>query len=225
MRHALQRVVPLLLVSLLACARPHPTAPLAAPSGLPNLDLVKGDIKEYRASGRWDADIARVADECTAAARAAAAKGGRPAVVFDIDETLLSNWPYATANDFARSVPLFREWAQRSECPAIDPVKRFYAAMHDAGIACFVITGRREPLRAATIRNLERQGITGWAGISFRAPDDRDSSVIPFKSGERAHIEARGYTIVANIGDQESDLAGGHALHTCKVPNPMYFIP
>jgi len=226
MRHDRWRVAPLLLVSVLACARPHPAPPpLAAPSGLPNLSLVKGDIKEYRASGRWDADIARVADECAAAAREATAKGGRPAVVFDIDETLLSNWDFLLENDFARKVSLFRDWAKRSECPAIEPVKRFYAAMHDAGVACFLITGRHEELRAATVRNLERQGITGWTGLAFRSPDDRDSSVIPFKSDERARIEARGFTIVANIGDQESDLAGGHALHTCKLPNPMYFIP
>jgi HAD superfamily, subfamily IIIB (Acid phosphatase) len=54
---------------------------------------------------------------------------------------------------------------------------------------------------------------------------DRDRSIVPFKSGERARIEANGYTIIANIGDQDSDLAGGHALHTCKLPNPAYYIP
>jgi len=226
MRHASGRVALLLGLSVLvACARPSPAPPVAAPSGLPNLDLVKRDIKDYRSSGRWDADIERVATECITAARTETAKGGRSAVVFDIDETLLSNWQYEVDNDFARSSTLFRDWAHRSACPAIEPVKRFYTAMHDAGVACFVITGRREPLRADTVRNLERQGITGWTGISFRSPDDSDTSVIPFKSGERARIEANGFTIVANIGDQDSDLAGGHALHTCKLPNPMYFIP
>jgi len=218
-------VLPGVLAMLLACSRPPAPQPAAAPSGLPNLDIVKRDIKEYRASGRWDADISRVSDACTAAAREAVAKGGRPAVVFDIDETLLSNWTYEVDNDFERSAPLFREWASRAECTAIEPVKRFFLAMRAAGVPCFLITGRREPLREVTVRNLERQGIRGWEGISFRPPDDRDPSVIPFKSGERARIEARGFTIVANIGDQDSDLAGGHSLHTCKLPNPMYFIP
>jgi hypothetical protein len=34
-----------------------------------------------------------------------------------------------------------------------------------------------------------------------------------------------GHTIMANVGDQWSDLAGGHAAMDFKVPNPFYFIP
>jgi hypothetical protein len=32
-------------------------------------------------------------------------------------------------------------------------------------------------------------------------------------------------TIIANVGDQESDLAGGHAERMFKIPNPFDFIP
>ena len=42
----------------------------------------------------------------------------------------------------------------------------------------------------------------------------------PYKSGERAKIESQGYRIVANVGDQESDLQGGHADRAFKLPNP-----
>ena len=139
------------------------------------------------------------------------------------DATAEMDYDFARTGDRVRDLLL--GWVKRSDCPAIEPVKQFYLAMRAAGVACFLITGRREPLRAVTVKNLERQGITGWEGISFRPQDDRDPSVVPFKSGERARIEARGFTIVANIGDQDSDLAGGHALKTCKLPNPMYFIP
>jgi hypothetical protein len=34
-----------------------------------------------------------------------------------------------------------------------------------------------------------------------------------------------GHPIIANVGDQWSDLAGGHAAMDFKVPNPFYFIP
>jgi hypothetical protein len=136
---------------------------------------------EYRTSGRWEAEIGRVADECTRAAREAAGAAARPAVVFDIDETLLSNWPYLTQYDFARVPSLFAPWAERSESPANEAVRRFYETMRDAGVATFVITGRREALRKATITNLERQGISGWAGIAFRPVDDHETSIVPFK--------------------------------------------
>jgi len=45
------------------------------------------------------------------------------------------------------------------------------------------------------------------------------------KSQTRAHIESLGYDIVANFGDQFSDLKGGFADRTFKVPNPMYYLP
>jgi hypothetical protein len=41
----------------------------------------------------------------------------------------------------------------------------------------------------------------------------------------RERIEKDGYTIIANAGDQPSDLAGGHAEMTFLLPNPFYRIP
>jgi hypothetical protein len=38
-------------------------------------------------------------------------------------------------------------------------------------------------------------------------------------------IQEKGYTVVVNIGDQFSDLAGGHTERVFKLPNPYYFIP
>ena len=48
---------------------------------------------------------------------------------------------------------------------------------------------------------------------------------IQYKSGVRAHIEDSGYEIVGNFGDQFSDLIGGFADKTFKLPNPNYFLP
>jgi hypothetical protein len=47
---------------------------------------------------------------------------------------------------------------------------------------------------------------------------------VQYKSGTREHIESLGYDIVANFGDQYSDLDGGYADKTFKVPNPTYFV-
>jgi predicted secreted acid phosphatase len=48
---------------------------------------------------------------------------------------------------------------------------------------------------------------------------------IRYKSGVRAHIESQGYDVVGNFGDQFSDLIGGFADKTFKMPNPNYFLP
>jgi predicted secreted acid phosphatase len=48
---------------------------------------------------------------------------------------------------------------------------------------------------------------------------------IQYKSGTRAYIESQGFHIVADIGDQFSDLLGGFADKTFKMPNPNYYLP
>jgi acid phosphatase len=45
-----------------------------------------------------------------------------------------------------------------------------------------------------------------------------------YKTAERTKVEAEGYTIIANVGDQIGDLEGEHSGCTFKVPNPFYFI-
>ena len=51
-------------------------------------------------------------------------------------------------------------------------------------------------------------------------------SDIEYKSTVRKHVEEDlGYDVVANFGDQFSDLIGGHADRSVKLPNPMYYLP
>lgn len=56
-------------------------------------------------------------------------------------------------------------------------------------------------------------------------PNPVSCPTIQYKSGTRAYIESLGYDIVADFGDQFSDLKGGHADKTFKLPNPNYFLP
>jgi hypothetical protein len=84
----------------------------------------------------------------------------------------------------------------------------------------------RDSTPAATVRNLEAAGITTYAGLILQPVDAPPApSVIPFKTGARQGITEAGYRILINVGDQDSDLAGGFAERTYKVPNPMYIIP
>jgi N-acetylneuraminic acid mutarotase len=91
-------------------------------------------------------------------------------------------------------------------------------------VAVFFITGRRVAQTDLTTKSLTDVGYT-FVHAFLRPADDHAATVVPFKSGTRATIERDGYTVLFSIGDQWSDLDGGHAERIYKVPNPMYFIP
>ena len=50
-------------------------------------------------------------------------------------------------------------------------------------------------------------------------------TTVEYTSQTRAHIQALGYRIVANAGDQFSDLLGGSSNRAIKLPNPTYYLP
>jgi len=95
-------------------------------------------------------------------------------------------------------------------------------------VKIFFITGRRDTpaLRDATERNLRAVGYDGWEGLLMRPPaaTDQYQNVQAFKTAKRADI-SKNFTIIVNIGDQRSDLEGGYAERTWRVPNPFYYIP
>ena len=87
------------------------------------------------------------------------------------------------------------------------------------------ITGRHDHQRDATLINLEHAGFDGWTELRTRPDSDEFPTVQAFKTVERIKVEAEGYTIIVNVGDQMSDIDGEHARCIFKVPNPFYFIP
>lgn len=207
-------------------SEPPAAAASRADGAIPNLSAVKAAIGAFHDSGAWDAEIAEELRPATAYLREHADDGDRAAIVFDIDDTVLSNYATLAANDFGRVIPELTVAIDMATFPPIEGALDRYHLAVESGVAVFFISGRAERLREPTVRNLAAAGITTYAGLILR-PDDApaDRSVIPFKSGARQRIAADGYRILVNVGDQESDLAGGWAERTYKLPNPMYLIP
>jgi hypothetical protein len=148
------------------------------------------------------------------------APSGKLAVVFDIDETSLSNYSFLAASGFSSAglVPA----AVAGSSPAIQPTLALYRDAVSKGVAVFFITGRPSQVATITQNNLKSAGYNqGWTGLTFKPSGPGTEA---YKSGERAKIEEQGYDIAVDIGDQESDLDGGHADHDFKLPNPFYFI-
>lgn len=199
-----------------------------------------GDAKiaatAYRSSGKYDRDLDRVSAAAGAWIALRAPQVSKPAVVFDIDDTLLTNWEVIKADDFGRvfggSCNALPEgpcgwvaWDLRGKTPAIPQTVAVYRKARALGAAVFFISGRDETQRAATIRNLRRVGLGDYTRLILTAKGAHYASAADFKTPQRAAIEAAGYRIIANIGDQPSDLAGGHAERTFQLPNPFYRIP
>lgn len=147
----------------------------------------------------------------------------KPAVVADIDETILDNREeFETHPEFKWSE--FKQWIQKADAPALKPTVDFLSWARKQGCAIFLITGRPEVDRAATIQNLVRRGVV-YDGLYMRPGGDLKGLAEDIKSNTRKQIESMGFHIVTNIGDQYSDLYGGFSMDCEKLPNKMYYIP
>jgi acid phosphatase len=206
-----------------------------APGGSLNIDKVKEVLLAYQAEN-YDGDIAAVFAAARAYVEGRAGEVSKPALVLDIDETSLSNWANLKANNFGfiadgacdrlPNGPCgFKAWILQGAAPPIMPALDLFNAAKAKGVAVVFITGRRDRERQATLWNLDRAGYEGWAKLVTRPDDDSHATVEAYKTEERRKLAEAGYTIIATVGDQQSDLDGGFAECKFKVPNPFYFIP
>jgi hypothetical protein len=216
-----------------------------------NLDLFKRDLLYYRCT-RYDIEVGLVLQQAKEWVAIRRTEIDKAAVVLDIDETSLSNWKRIYTDDFAyipNGACDFKkgeaggdiDWQWSARAPAIEPTLHLYklARCIDEPSPCkpvdvFFVTGRyesKDPYKNKTptewtLENLKNAKYEGVAPDHlYMRPADSSGPVANFKTAARIKIEERGFTIIANVGDQQSDLAGGHAERRFKVPNPFYFIP
>ena len=110
---------------------------------------------------------------------------------------------------------------RRKEAPVKSDAVRPIRIVDDAIV---FLTGRKEPQRPATERALREAGFGEWTELILRGPDESELEAGEFKSGRRAKLEAAGYVIALTVGDQASDLSGGHSEATLLMPNPFYMV-
>ncbi|MGV9252949.1 HAD family acid phosphatase [Streptomyces sp. NPDC003697] len=154
--------------------------------------------------GTWQQDCQAVMDQALPYLQrriANGAPGEKRAIVLDIDNTTLET-------DFGFSYPQ----------PANKPVLRAAQYAQEHGVALFFVTARPGILKAPTRYNLEYDGYD-VDGLFVRGLVDLFKNVADYKTAQRAAIEDEGYTIIANIGNSATDLTGGHAEKTFKLPD------
>jgi predicted secreted acid phosphatase len=221
-------------VALLACAPVRPSEPVL--SQPPNVGDAKIAATDYYNSGAYQRDITAVTARASDWIAERASQVERPALVLDIDDTSLTNWEVIMADDFGRvfdgpcdALPKgpcgWVAWDLRAATPAISQTLALFEEARDLNVAVFFITGRDESQRSATEQNLRATGYDDYQGLYMEPVGSHFASAADFKAPQRAKIEAEGFTIIANMGDQPSDLAGGYAEQTFLLPNPFYRIP
>lgn len=195
-----------------------------------NLSLIKKTIIRYHDSGAYQQELthtihqahAYMLKEITINQHRLHPK--QLALVLDIDETSLSNYPKLVKRDFSGDYRQIHQEILAADSPAIKPMLALYRDALKHHVRVYFITGRMPSEAKATKLNLKRAGYTQWSGIYFRPKHYHQASIVPFKAHTRALISQKGNTIVASIGDQYSDIKGGYAQKGFKLPNPYYFI-
>jgi hypothetical protein len=234
--------VPALAQSVPSGCQPPPQREALDLTAPINIGILKAHLVYYRCNEYAD-DVKNALAQARDWVGQPTGEFEKPALVLDIDETSLSNWEQIYHNDFAYipsgacdlksgSACGQREWELSAGGTALQPTLDLYnfaktlKGKDGNPVGVFFITGRYDdPFeRIATEWNLHRVGYDQWQQLYMRPDATRGKSVSVYKTQARADIEDRQhYAIIANIGDQLSDLAGGHAQKCFKVPNPFLF--
>jgi phosphoglycolate phosphatase-like HAD superfamily hydrolase len=224
-------------------------APARHGDTIPNLTLVDNQIKAYYGdtvidgehyaspTGNYATEVEGVESRAkNVVAFAVKRHTVKPAIVLDVDDTTLLTYNYELENGFAYSPATNTPYIVAEKMSAVFGMVELADWAKSQGVTVFYVTGRPESQRDATEGNLAKVGYDSPGDAThlfLKNPASPPSylacgatcTTIQYKAGTRAHIESLGYDIVADLGDQYSDLSGGYADHTFKLPNPMYYIP
>ena len=231
------------------------------PNDIPNLSLVKNDIKAYygdtgtaqpSTTSRFADDVGRVQQRAERALpRLLRRADAAPAIVADVDDTTLSTYNYEAINDFGYNPAVNAAYIHDHGMDPVFGMPRLLRAAAKKGVEVYYVTGRPttdafgSTQRADTLRDLRAAGypdVRPGHLFTRNKPNppaylrscDKPAATPPtacttvqYKSLTRRHIEHLngGQDIVADFGDQYSDLQGGSTDRTYKLPNPMYFLP
>lgn len=119
-----------------------------------------------------------------------------PVVVFDIDDTLIDS--------------------QTGE--RIEAIYTVYNYIKSLGIPIFLVTARDPISKMETRRQLANLNITGYQGLYLVGHNDVFDDKGDRKANVREMLEARGYSILLNIGDDPDDFKNGYYLYGVKLP-------
>jgi predicted secreted acid phosphatase len=117
-----------------------------------NMDMAKAAVQNYYEKGQYDAEMKEIIDD-TIDKLSKMNFTDKSLAVFDIDETILSNYPHTKEIGYGFNWKLWNEWLLQADAPVIPQTKRLYDWLIDNGVNVVFITGRQYEVREATVKN------------------------------------------------------------------------
>jgi 5'-nucleotidase (lipoprotein e(P4) family) len=130
-------------------------------------------------------------------------KPKKPAIVLDIDETIVDNSPLFAANLYKGKKYTWEEWINQAKAKALPGAVDFLKYADRKGVDLFYISNRKAAQKEATIKNLKQIG----------APHADKEHVLLLEPGERVKESRRQHVAITHniillFGDNLGDFNG-----------------
>ena len=150
-------------------------------------------------------------DALTREDRANKPNGLPPAIIVDVDETVLDNSPYRARlirDGLAYNEATWAEWVKEEAAKAVPGALEFARAASARGIKIFYLSNRAEDLREATLSNLRKAGFPVkdagqflGLGVVVDGCESEGS-----EKGCRRQLVGRKHRVLMQFGDQLGDM-------------------
>ncbi len=132
-----------------------------------------------------------------------------PAVILDVDETVLDNSPYAARNirdDEGFDLDTWNKWCKDAVAEPIAGAIEFTNFAAQNGVAVFYVTNREHKVEGATLRNLQEKGFPLLLGADSLLTKGEKPEWDSMKVARRQHVAAN-YRVLFLFGDDFNDFA------------------
>lgn len=187
-----------------------------------NLTDARDKVEKYYECGKYDKETDKVVNKAIKHFEKVPVTDNA-VVIFDVDDTVLSNYCDEKAILFGYVPKLSHEWVMQAKTPYIPQTKRLYDYLVSRGFHIMFLSGRRHNEYDVTIKNLKEQGFHEFDRLIVRSSEEEKLTAQEYKTNHRKLLTEAGYNIAGMIGDQCSDLAG-YAQYMVKIPNYRYRI-
>ncbi len=150
-------------------------------------------------------------------------------ILFDIDDTALSCYPFFKEvtqkghvwNEYLQSHSMdgYYEFLRSVQLPAFAPMLQLYQHFINLGYKVMFLTARKDHAYDVTLRNLHAVGYTNFERLIMLTEKDYNVSGAKFKEQTRIQLFEEGYEIVCTLDDANGNLQGSHVGYAVKIPN------